>query len=830
MFPHIACEPPIGLVTVETGPSITFHASLSARDAGLYQVAVWHDGNTTRSWDALELRRVNSINDTHYFSGSFTPPVSTVHFTLKFRSSDHEWEWLNDHEPHPDGTLVLQAQEIPARVEDFLEGWDESWAVEQQHSGDVACLAWTLTANVEPSSESESSWSSRSIGTPKNLLKWFALVRHSTPWLGPRQGDASFSPDKAALLVSFLRGDGLHMVMLALNGIPDCLTTFDGDGSGRVIVTTRNDGQQHGRSTVLIAAAKVLDTAITAVVSSAKQLLAPEESAIGGSTGEVTPDLERWYDAFTYCTWNGLGQQLNEEKIMSAIARLEEVGLDFPTLIIDDNWQTLDFNGNSNFEYKWANFEANQEGFPQGLKHTVSKIREAHPKIKHIAVWHGMFGYWGGMDPNGHILKCYKPRQAMKQTAESYLSNGPIYTVQGHDIGQMYDDFYAFLAESGIDSVKTDNSFMPDYLAEASDRRDTVYTYQDAWLAAVKKHFQHRAISCMSQTPQILFHTFLASGDRPSYLARNSDDFFPHEPSSHTWHLFCNAHNALLTQHLNLLPDWDMFQTAGQFAKMHAVGRCLSGGPLYITDPPGEHDFDLIQRMIARSIDGRSIALRPERVAVTMEVYVKPHSDRLLRLGTTHQGASMLGLMNVGDGTVIELAKLASFPGVDTNISYVVCKHFNAATIGPMHVADELPFVSISLGVGDVEILSAAPVHAVGGVRFAVLGLLGKMTGAAVVRSFEIDEGGNDVVKLSLNLKAVGNFGIWLANAQSFIASKSIDATLRVGESTRNVGVSLEKHEVLELDLEEAWRAVCGEGSTDTVAVLTVSFGKAGSH
>lgn len=46
--------------------------------------------------------------------------------------------------------------------------------------------------------------------------------------------------------------------------------------------------------------------------------------------------------------------------------------------------------GGSQFERGWTDFDANKEGFPQGLKHTISQIREKHRSIQHIAVWHAM--------------------------------------------------------------------------------------------------------------------------------------------------------------------------------------------------------------------------------------------------------------------------------------------------------------------------------------------------------------------------------------------------------------------------------------------------------
>ena len=131
--------------------------------------------------------------------------------------------------------------------------------------------------------------------------------------------------------------------------------------------------------------------------------------------------------------------------------------------------------------------------------------------------------------------------------------------VVAEEAKRMYDDFYTFLSASGIDSVKTDAQFFVDLVQGAEDRRALTTAYQDAWTVAYLRHFSNRAISCMSQNPQMLFHSQLPNHRSP-ILVRNSDDFFPLIERSHPWHVYCNAYNALLTQHLNVLPDWDMFQ------------------------------------------------------------------------------------------------------------------------------------------------------------------------------------------------------------------------------------------------------------------------------
>jgi hypothetical protein len=55
-----------------------------------------------------------------------------------------------------------------------------------------------------------------------------------------------------------------------------------------------------------------------------------------------------------------------------------------------------------------------------------------------------------------------------------------------------------------------------------------------------------------------------------SYRYRNSDDFFPNEMKSHSWHIYANAINSLLTSQLEFTGDWDMFQSDHVFAEYHA--------------------------------------------------------------------------------------------------------------------------------------------------------------------------------------------------------------------------------------------------------------------
>jgi raffinose synthase len=50
-------------------------------------------------------------------------------------------------------------------------------------------------------------------------------------------------------------------------------------------------------------------------------------------------------------------------------------------------------------------------------------------------------------------------------------------------------------------------------------------------------------------------------------------------------------------------PDWDMFQSGHEFGAYHAAGRAVSGGPVYVSDKPGSHDFPLLRKLVCH--DGR---------------------------------------------------------------------------------------------------------------------------------------------------------------------------------------------------------------------------------
>jgi hypothetical protein len=688
---------------------------------------------------------------------------------------------VNEQFSTSDGRLIYQS---PGPLEEdlthYLDDLPPFLTISKEQSDTPNTLLWSLTYPVEAASGKTPGHSSEKLGKPTNLSRWFAEIRLWGPWLAPRQGKDRFSPDKEAVLAAFERHDGSHLVLLAVSGVDEVLTTLNHDGDGRIVMNSNNDSSKEGTVRIIAAVGKKLEDAIAASMYYARKLV----MAYSEATGQVSEEmktllddlkpqwLENWYDGLTYCTWNGLGQKLTEEKIFSALESLSKNEINISNLIIDDNWQSLNTEGGDQFSNAWMEFEAAKTGFPRGLKATVGDIREKYPHIKHIAVWHAIFGYWGGIAPEGKLAKEYKTQVVQLKDG---VSGGKITVIAQEDVDRFYKDFYQFLSSCGVDSVKTDAQFFLDELVDAPDRRNLIKAYQDAWSISQLRSFSARAISCMSQSPPLIFHSQLPS-NKPRMLLRNSDDFFPEVPASHPWHIFCNAHNSLLTQYLNILPDWDMFQTSHDYAAFHAAGRCVSGGPIYITDVPGQHDIELIGQMAGQTPRGDTVILRPSTVGKSTAAYNAYDDTVLLKVSTyvgmAKTGVSILGVFNCTPKPLTELIALDAFPGAEKG-TYVIRSHTDGQVTKPTSVATNDAFAHLELPVRGWEILSAFPLHtftlqrgtghpAKGqeNIRVACLGVVEKMTGAAAIiqtDSYVDRESGK--LRIWTSLKVLGTYG-----------------------------------------------------------------------
>ncbi|RYC62304.1 hypothetical protein CHU98_g3891 [Xylaria longipes] len=833
--------PPLGRVSQVKSQVISFSALLEVADHDAeepWEICLWHSTGE-QPWEETMLSLAPGTDSPTFLQqGSLShrrlsynvavPMTSSLHFTLKYRSGPTQpWIWAGDELGIDDGLVILNVEgqrPLTGDLSNIIRGLNPELKVRSVASQTPRTQLWTIQAAVSPASDDRSAYADTELGTPwGGFIRYFALVRHSTAWLGPRHGKTDFSLDKDALLCSFLSHEGKHLVLLGISNVNNVTTLLRSSNHGPVMVHMRNDENANSFGMVLAAVGDDCESAIAAAMYHARALIPFTSNTHNALSHELSHEplihrndfrpewMQNWYDGLGYCTWNALGQRLTEDKILNAVECLKKNNINISNLIIDDNWQDVDFDGPDSNSYGWKKFEAEPGAFPNGLKHTISQIRDSFPSIEHVAVWHALLGYWGGISPHGDIAQQYQTVQVRR---EGWKDDGVMTVIADTDVRRFYDDFYQFLLSCGVDGVKTDAQFMVDTWASAERRRELTNTYLDAWTTASLRHFGARAISCMSQTPQIMFRQQL-SQNRPTIPVRNSDDYFPGVPESHPWHLWANAHNTLFTQHLNVLPDWDMFQTSHENAGYHAAARCISGGPIYITDVPGEHDLELINQMTGLTTRGKTVILRPSVLGKTIDPYTGYDEDALLKVGCYHgkaaTGTPILGVFNTRPHTLTEIVSLDSFPGFDPSNNYTIRSHTSGKVTPVTELESQTALLGVTLEVGGYEIFTAYPVtqfdsETNGRISTASLGLIDKITGAAAVIENRFEFLSTGRVLSVTRLKALGTLGLYISDLPHMSIERDFMITIQ-GLPIPPYTVTVDQRDgyVLGIDTKKAW-------------------------
>ena len=178
--------------------------------------------------------------------------------------------------------------------------------------------------------------------------------------------------------------------------------------------------------------------------------------------------------------------------------------------------------------------------------------------------------------------------------------------------------------------------------------------------------------------------------------------------------------------------------------------------------------------MTAPTIRSTTRILRPNTIGKCIEagVYVPYESLRFLKVGTYHTGAStsygvsILGIFNLNEQALTELIPLRDFDGVNPEREYIIRAHPSGNISPPMSLDSEFPVVELALDTKGWNILTAYPLYSVPNnaeerTDVAVLGLVGKMTGAAAVvgtPGFERRNIGG--LKMGVVVKALGVLGM----------------------------------------------------------------------
>ncbi|MDY3845598.1 MAG: Sip1-related alpha-galactosidase [Eubacteriales bacterium] len=323
-----------------------------------------------------------------------------------------------------------------------------------------------------------------------------------------------------------------------------------------------------------------------------------------GTTLACDKKVPDFTDYFGWCTWNAFYEKADGKKLMGEMERFREGGFIPKFILLDDGWQSVRATTDNRGEHMLSSLYANDK-FGCDLKKYSDTLKGKYG-VEKFFVWHGACGYWGGVDPESAEMKKYGAHydaaivskgMFRKNPKRSYSECFPYGLVD--DFDAFYGDYHKSLKAQGVDGVKIDvQSIVASHGRGNSGRVGITKKMRSALEKSVNENFGGNVINCMSTTNEIIFNT------QNTNMMRTSDDFFPDIPDSHFKHVYYNALNSFFIGEFTAC-DWDMFQSVHEFADFHAKARAISGGPVYVSDGEGEHDFEIFSRLTTS--DGRTL-------------------------------------------------------------------------------------------------------------------------------------------------------------------------------------------------------------------------------
>ncbi|CAN0910023.1 Probable galactinol--sucrose galactosyltransferase 2 [Linum grandiflorum] len=538
--------------------------------------------------------------------------------------------------------------------------------------------------------------------------------------------------------------------------------------------------------------------------------------------------LPSFLDWFGWCTWDAFYTDVTAEGVEQGLSSLSEGGTPPRFLIIDDGWQQIETKKKDENEVvqEGAQFASMLTGIKEnekfqksretheestGLKHLVEDAKQHH-NVKYVYVWHAMAGYWGGVKPAATGMEHYDTALAYPVQCPGVLGNQPDIVMDSlsvHGLGlvpprkvfNFYNELHAYLASCGIDGVKVDVQNIIETLgAGHGGRVSLTRSYIQALEASIARNFRDNGcIACMCHNTDGLYSA------KQTAVVRASDDFYPHDPASHTIHISSVAYNTLFLGEF-MQPDWDMFHSLHPAADYHGAARAIGGCPIYVSDKPGNHNFDLLKKLVLPdgSILRAQLPGRPTRDCL----FVDPARDgtSLLKVWNVNKCTGVVGVFNCQGAGWCKVEKKTRIhdtsPGTLTasvratdvdSIAHIAGPDWNGETVVYLHRSGELirlpkgASVPVTLKVLEYELFHFCPVkEATPGVSFAAIGLLDMFNTGGAVDQVEID-----AKTISLKVRGSGRFGVYSTQRPSKCTVANVETDFSYDPATGLVTLTL---------------------------------------
>ncbi|XP_051115083.1 probable galactinol--sucrose galactosyltransferase 5 [Andrographis paniculata] len=504
-------------------------------------------------------------------------------------------------------------------------------------------------------------------------------------------------------------------------------------------------------------------------------------------------------DKFGWCTWDAFYLTVQPDGVWEGVKALTDGGCPPGMVLIDDGWQSISHDDDPitdegmnrtaageqmpcrliKFQenYKFRDYQSPNQSGPgpkEGMGAFIHDLKDNFQTVDYVYVWHALCGYWGGLRPDVLGLpeaKVIAPKltsgleTTMEDLAVDKIVNNGVGLVPPEMADQLYEGLHSHLESVGIDGVKVDVIHLLEMLCEDyGGRVELAKAYYKALTASVKKHFHGNGVIASMEH----CNDFMFLGTEAISLGRVGDDFWCTDPSGDPngtfWlqgcHMVHCAYNSLWMGNF-IHPDWDMFQSTHPCAEFHAASRAISGGPIYVSDSVGKHDFRLLKSLVL-----------PDGSILRCEYYALPARDCLFE-DPLHDGKTMLKIWNLNKFTGVVGAFNCQGGGWcrETRRNKCASEYSRAvaAAVGPSDVeweqgrkeiilegvekfamylfrqkklvlCEPSGAIDVSLEPFDFELITVSPVAVVkkNSVQFAAIGLVNMLNTGGAIQSMAI--------------------------------------------------------------------------------------------
>ncbi|KAI5432687.1 probable galactinol--sucrose galactosyltransferase 1 isoform X1 [Lathyrus oleraceus] len=544
------------------------------------------------------------------------------------------------------------------------------------------------------------------------------------------------------------------------------------------------------------------------------------------------PDMLNW---FGWCTWDAFYTNVTSENVKEGLHSFEEGGIPAKFVIIDDGWQSVSMDPNgiewkadsaANFANRLTHIKENHkfqkdgkegqriEDPAMGLHHITNEIKKDHA-VKQVYMWHAITGYWGGVKPGISGMEHYESKITFPISSPGVKSNQPdealdtmavngLGLVNPEKVYHFYDELHSYLASAGIDGVKVDVQNILETLGAGHGGRVKIARkYHQALEASISRNFPDNGIiCCMSHNTDGLYST------KRSAVIRASDDFWPRDPASHTIHIASVAYNTIFLGEF-MQPDWDMFHSLHPMAEYHAAARAIGGCPIYVSDKPRNHDFNLLKKLVLPdgSILRANLPGRPTKDCL----FADPARDgkSLLKIWNMNDYSGVVGVFNCQGAGWCKVGKKNLIhdenPGTVTGIirakdidylSTVADDKWTGDAVIFSHLCGEVVYlpkdvsIPITMKSRGYEVFTVVPVKDLpNGVKFAPIGLIKMFNSGGAVKEFGSGFNGN--ANVSMKVRGCGIFGAYSSARPKLINIDSKEVEFSYEEESGLVSIEL---------------------------------------